>query len=92
MTPLEQWLFKHLPFTQKLMRSALYWHARIARVRLCVHPSLMKTAQKAAERHLRRQVRDPQLRATLTPNYTMGCKRVLISNDYFPALSRRTCR
>jgi len=54
-----------------------------------IHPSLMKTAQKVAERHLRRQVPDPQLRATLTPNYTMGCKRILISNDYFPAVSRQ---
>jgi cation diffusion facilitator CzcD-associated flavoprotein CzcO len=34
-------------------------------------------------------VPDPQLRATLTPDYTMGCKRILISNDYFPALSRQ---
>jgi cation diffusion facilitator CzcD-associated flavoprotein CzcO len=52
-----------------------------------VHPSLMKAAQKIALRHLCRQVRDPQLRATLTPDYTMGCKRILISNDYFPALT-----
>jgi cation diffusion facilitator CzcD-associated flavoprotein CzcO len=54
-----------------------------------IHPSLMKTAQKVAVRHLHRQVADPQLRATLTPSYTMGCKRILISNDYFPALSRQ---
>ncbi|MFM0003347.1 NAD(P)/FAD-dependent oxidoreductase [Paraburkholderia dipogonis] len=88
-TPLEQWLFKHLPFTQKIMRSALYCMLESRAFGFAIHPSLMKTAQKAAERHLRRQVRDPQLRATLTPNYTMGCKRVLISNDYFPALSRQ---
>lgn len=87
--PFEQWLFKHLPFTQKIMRSALYCMLESRAFGFAVHPSLMKTAQKVAERHLRRQVPDPQLRATLTPNYTMGCKRILISNDYFPALSRQ---
>ena len=87
--PFEQWLFKHLPFTQKIMRSALYCMLESRALGFAVHPSLMKTAQKVAERHLRRQVPDPQLRATLTPNYTMGCKRILISNDYFPALSRQ---
>jgi cation diffusion facilitator CzcD-associated flavoprotein CzcO len=86
--PLEQWLFKHLPFTQKIMRSALYCMLESRAFGFAIHPSLMKTAQKVAERHLRRQVPDPQLRATLTPNYTMGCKRILISNDYFPAVSR----
>ncbi|CAE6849837.1 Baeyer-Villiger monooxygenase [Paraburkholderia domus] len=87
--PFEQWLFKHLPFTQKIMRSALYCMLESRAFGFAIHPSLMKTAQKVAERHLRRQVPDPQLRATLTPNYTMGCKRILISNDYFPALSRQ---
>ncbi|MFM0726077.1 NAD(P)/FAD-dependent oxidoreductase [Paraburkholderia strydomiana] len=86
--PLEQWLFRNLPFTQKIMRSALYCMLESRAFGFAIHPSLMKTAQKVAERHLRRQVPDPQLRATLTPNYTMGCKRILISNDYFPAVSR----
>ncbi|MEQ5843367.1 NAD(P)/FAD-dependent oxidoreductase [Paraburkholderia acidicola] len=86
--PVEQWLFKHLPFTQKIMRTGLYWMLESRVLGFAIHPSLMKTVQKVAERHLRRQVPDPKLRATLTPNYTIGCKRVLISNDYFPALSR----
>ena len=41
-----------------------------------------------ARHHLKRSVADPVLRAKLTPNYLMGCKRVLISNDYFPALTQ----
>jgi cation diffusion facilitator CzcD-associated flavoprotein CzcO len=35
--------------------------------------------------HLERSIADPSLRAKLTPNYTMGCKRVLLSNDFYPA-------
>ncbi len=53
-----------------------------------VTPRLMAVAQRVALRHLRRQVPDPALRARLTPTYTMGCKRVLVSDDYYPALTR----
>jgi cation diffusion facilitator CzcD-associated flavoprotein CzcO len=87
--PFEQWLFRHLPFTQKIMRAGLYCMLESRALGFAIHPSLMKSAQKIAERHLRRQVPDPELRATLTPDYTMGCKRILISNDYFPAMSRQ---
>ena len=38
--------------------------------------------------HLHEQVADPDLRARLTPDYEVGCKRVLISNDFYPALTR----
>ena len=37
---------------------------------------------------LRRQVRDPELRAKLTPSYRIGCKRIVVSDDYHPALTR----
>ncbi len=40
-------------------------------------------------RHIHRQIPDPALRDAVTPDYTLGCKRVLISNDYYPALSRK---
>ena len=41
----------------------------------------------SALRHLRRQVVDPTLRGRLTPNFELGCKRILLSNDWYPALS-----
>ncbi len=43
--------------------------------------------QWVAERHLRTQVRDPALRRKLTPSYATGCKRVLLSDDYYPAVA-----
>jgi cation diffusion facilitator CzcD-associated flavoprotein CzcO len=48
----------------------------------------MKQAQKVAEKHLQQQIRDPELRAKLTPDFTLGCKRVLISDDYYPAVAQ----
>ncbi|MGC5698908.1 NAD(P)/FAD-dependent oxidoreductase [Pseudomonas sp. NFXW11] len=84
----ERWAFKHLPFTQRLMRSALYWALESRVIAFARRPALMKVVQRVALRHLRKQVADRQLRQRLTPDYTIGCKRILISNDYYPALSR----
>jgi cation diffusion facilitator CzcD-associated flavoprotein CzcO len=51
-------------------------------------PGILKFASKLALRYLKQSVKDETLRKKLTPAYVMGCKRVLISNDYFPALQR----
>ncbi|MCO2331020.1 NAD(P)/FAD-dependent oxidoreductase, partial [Pseudomonas aeruginosa] len=51
-------------------------------------PALMKVMRLSFHRHLHRQIADPQLRARLVPDYPLGCKRILISNDYYPALAR----
>jgi cation diffusion facilitator CzcD-associated flavoprotein CzcO len=48
----------------------------------------MRVAQRVALAHLRAAVPDPRLREQVTPSYTMGCKRVLLSDDFYPALSR----
>jgi cation diffusion facilitator CzcD-associated flavoprotein CzcO len=47
---------------------------------------IMNMVQKVAEGYLRTTVRDPELRAKLTPHYTIGCKRILFSNNWFQAL------
>lgn len=49
-------------------------------------PALLRQFQKLGLAHLKRKVADPALRAKLTPDYTLGCKRVLMSNHYYPAL------
>lgn len=76
-----------LPLFQKLWRLRLYltrevygWSFR--------HPWLMKKAKQISLRHLGKAVKDPALRAKLTPQYEMGCKRILIANDYYPALTK----
>jgi len=50
--------------------------------------AVTKAVALLASRHLRRQVPDPVLRAKLTPDYPIGCKRVLFADDYYPALTR----
>jgi len=84
---MEQALFRRLPGAIGLFRNLLYWRQELLGIGF-VHPRLMAQATKMAMAHMRRQVPDPALRAKLTPGYTIGCKRILLSNDYFPALSR----
>ena len=84
----ERRLFRLLPFTQKLMRAGLYAMLETRVFGFVVSPKLMTLVQRVALRHLKRQVPDRALRAKLRPNYTIGCKRVLISDDYYPALTQ----
>jgi cation diffusion facilitator CzcD-associated flavoprotein CzcO len=83
----ERRLFRRFPAAQRLARGAIYL-AREAMVLGFRHPGAMRLAERVALRHLRRAVPDPALRARLTPDWTLGCKRVLLSNDYLPALAR----
>jgi cation diffusion facilitator CzcD-associated flavoprotein CzcO len=50
------------------------------------HPRLMALSERRARAHIARQVRDARLREKLTPNYRLGCKRILGSNDWYPAI------
>ncbi|NVJ03843.1 NAD(P)/FAD-dependent oxidoreductase [Myxococcus sp. AM001] len=83
-----RWLFRHVPGAQRLWRWTLHGVRELS-VLAFQHPWLLRLAQRRALRHLRRSVADPVLREKLTPRYVMGCKRILLSDDYFPALTQR---
>jgi cation diffusion facilitator CzcD-associated flavoprotein CzcO len=85
--PTERWLLRHVPGFQKLWRGAI-WGGREALVWALVRPKVLRRLQRLSERHLERQVADPELRAELTPDYTIFCKRILLSNDWYPALTQ----
>ncbi len=84
---IEREFFRRFPPAQRLMRGMIYSFREVVGFAFR-HPWAMRLLQPLARRHLRRSVRDPVLRAKLTPQYTMGCKRILISNDYLPALTQ----
>ena len=84
-TPVEKRLYKALPLAQLAMRAGIYW-ARESFALGFVDKRFAKLPERLALRHIDKQVPDPELRRKVTPNYTIGCKRVLISNDYYPAL------
>jgi cation diffusion facilitator CzcD-associated flavoprotein CzcO len=75
------------PWLRRLHRARLYW-TNESRIVGLLHPSLTKLPEMLARRHLRSSVADPALVRALTPDYTFGCKRVLISNDWYPMFNR----
>ncbi|MBS2967109.1 NAD(P)/FAD-dependent oxidoreductase, partial [Actinocrinis puniceicyclus] len=86
-TGAEHRLFRSVPAAQKLARFGIY-AARESSVGAFVkRPALLKATQRLAYRNLAKHIADPELRARLTPRYVMGCKRILLSNDYYPALT-----
>ncbi|HKS68818.1 MAG TPA: NAD(P)/FAD-dependent oxidoreductase, partial [Ktedonobacterales bacterium] len=79
-------LYRLFPLAQRLPRARIYWQHELFALALVYRRSLVASGVRIAGQHLARQVPDPDLRARLTPHYTMGCKRVLISDDFYPAL------
>lgn len=80
-------LFRRFPFAQRVARRLQFLRAEVNFLGFLYKP-VGAGAQLQASAFLRKQVKDPALRAKLTPDYRIGCKRILISNAYYPALTR----
>ncbi|HWA01617.1 MAG TPA: NAD(P)/FAD-dependent oxidoreductase [Caulobacterales bacterium] len=85
----ERALFQRAPFLQELKRRLVYLTHELRAPYFMHPPARGGLGERFALKHLTRQVADPALRAKLTPRYRMGCKRVLISDDFYPALARK---
>ncbi len=83
-----QRMYRAVPLTQRLTRTLVYWQRELGALGLVYRPKLMQSAARIAQRHLAAQVPNADLRAKLTPHYTMGCKRILVSDDFYPAVSQ----
>jgi cyclohexanone monooxygenase len=83
----EHEVYRRVPLAQKLMRGAIYSKLEARVLAFAINPKLMQAAGRMAVAHIESQIASPELRRKVTPDYTMGCKRVLLSNDYYPALA-----
>ncbi|GAA2654531.1 NAD(P)/FAD-dependent oxidoreductase [Streptomyces vastus] len=84
----ERLLHRQLPFTAKARRGLL-WGLRELQVQAFTkHPGELGLVEQFARLNMARAIKDPALRAKLTPDYRIGCKRILLSSDYYPALAR----
>lgn len=82
---IEKAAFRHLPGFQRGFRAAIYGALEL--VQLAQRkPERMDRLSKLSLMHLERQVKDPALRRRLTPDFSMGCKRFLLSNTWYPAI------
>ncbi|TDD79998.1 NAD(P)/FAD-dependent oxidoreductase [Actinomadura darangshiensis] len=80
--------FEKVPGAARAFRGGIYWTLEARAVGFTIDPRLSGLQERIARRHIEQQVADPELRAKVTPDYTIGCKRILLSNDYYPALGR----
>ena len=86
-TPGEQRLYRYLPVTQRAARAATYWARELLAVGFVMRPQLLLRAEDMWRAHMERAITDPQMRRRLTPDYRLGCKRVLLSNEFYPAMA-----
>jgi cation diffusion facilitator CzcD-associated flavoprotein CzcO len=86
--PAMRGVFRNVPGAARGLRDVIYWALESRALGFAVDPRLMAPLEALARKHLASQVTDPELRARLTPDYTIGCKRILLSSDYYPALQR----
>ncbi len=87
-TRVEKLAFRYVPLFQKAYRTGIYWGRECFVPGFTVNPRLAAPARKMALKNIESGITDPQLREAVTPDYQIGCKRILISNDYYPALDR----
>ncbi|MFJ9347837.1 flavin-containing monooxygenase [Streptomyces sp. NPDC101237] len=84
----ERRLHRALPFTTQARRGLL-WGIRELQVQAFTkRPDELGLVESLAKRNMARAIKDPALRARLTPDYRIGCKRILLSSTYYPALAR----
>jgi cation diffusion facilitator CzcD-associated flavoprotein CzcO len=83
---LETRLLQRMPSLRRALRTAMYYAFELVGVGTR-HVGAMRQVERLGRLHLRLSVRDEELRRALTPSFTLGCKRMLLSNDWYPALS-----
>ncbi len=84
---IERFGFRWVPFFQKAYRTGIYWGRETFVPAFVLDARIAKPAVKLSLKNIADGIKDPQLRQAVTPDYQLGCKRVLISNDYYPALA-----
>jgi cation diffusion facilitator CzcD-associated flavoprotein CzcO len=80
--------FRSIPLLRWFFRQYIFWRQEVRVLAFLGNQRFRAKMEAIARRHLGRQVNDPALRDALTPHYALGCKRVLVSDDFYPTLSR----
>ena len=86
--PAIQAMYRLVPGTQRASRTLVYWMREFLALGFIKNPKILKRAESVWRKHMESAVTDPVMRAQLTPTYDLGCKRVLPSNDFYPAIAK----
>jgi cation diffusion facilitator CzcD-associated flavoprotein CzcO len=87
-TRLERRLYRTFPPLQRLNRAVCYLAREWLVLGFVKNPRIMRLPERISRRHMRKQISDPELLEKVTPDYTIGCKRILPSNKWYPALAK----
>ncbi|MCR5979076.1 NAD(P)-binding protein [Gordonia jinghuaiqii] len=85
-------IYRRVPFSQDLARTAWFWGHESVALGVVWNTPLTRVVEGVSKLHLRRQVSDPWLRRQLTPEFRAGCKRLLMTSSYYPALQQDNCK
>ena len=85
----ESLAYQHVPYLQRVAREAIYWGREAYVLGFAFEPRILLAAQRMAQRNIGKAIKDPELQARVTPNWQIGCKRILISNDWYPMLAQQ---
>lgn len=88
----EKKLFARFPIFQKLMRGFIYWIRESTVLSFVYRLPVRFINQELVKYNIRREVKDEALRKKLTPKWDLGCKRVLITNDWYPTIQKPNVR
>src|SRR5579875_1680771 len=83
-TAAERWLFRRVPVVLWLARAGIYLARETQVVGLAKAPRMMLPFELISRSKIRSEIKDPALRKKVTPNFRIGCKRMLIANDWYP--------
>ncbi|MET9329388.1 NAD(P)/FAD-dependent oxidoreductase [Tsukamurella sp. NPDC003166] len=84
-------IYRRIPGAQQLARALWFWGHESVALGVVWNTPLTRVVEAVSKLHLWLQVRDPWLRRQLTPDFAAGCKRLLMTSDYYPALQRDNC-
>jgi cation diffusion facilitator CzcD-associated flavoprotein CzcO len=87
-TDRERRLYRAVPASQRLVRGGIYAGREVLVLGFVKRPRVMRFLERVARRHMHGQIADPALRAKVTPDYTIGCKRILPSNRWYRTLTK----
>lgn len=82
-----EWSLSHVPGLHSVWRESLFWWHEVIGYGMTKRPGILKIAEMLGKWNINRNVKDPELRRKLTPNYSVGCKRILKDGDYYKALA-----
>ncbi|OHT79312.1 4-hydroxyacetophenone monooxygenase [Mycobacteroides chelonae] len=85
-------LYRNWPLSQRLARAAWFWGHESVAMGVVWDTPFTRVVEAVSSAHRRMQVKDPWLRRQLTPDFSAGCKRLLMTSDYYPALQAENCK